>query len=54
MLCNKSDHKKYGFVLGWYLFWDISSFKSEKYDMILLSYHVQDSFINKKYKYFDR
>ena len=30
MLCNKSDHKKYGFVLVLYLFRDISSFKSEK------------------------
>ena len=30
MLWNKSDHKKYGFVLVLYLFRDISSFKSEK------------------------
>ena len=32
MFWNKSDHKKYGFVLVFYLFWDISSFKSEKGD----------------------
>ena len=32
MLCNKSDHKKHGFVLVLYLFRDITSFKSEKGD----------------------
>ena len=37
MLCNKSDHKKYGFNLVLYLFWDISSFKSEKGDTTKLS-----------------
>ena len=37
MLCNKSDHKKYGFVLVLYLFRDISSFKSEKGDTAKLS-----------------
>ena len=37
MFWNKSDHKKYGFVLVLYLFWDISSFKSEKGDNIKLS-----------------
>ena len=37
MLWNKSDHKKYGFVLVLYLFRDISSFKSEKGDNIKLS-----------------
>ena len=52
MLCNKSDHKKYGFVLVLYLFWVISSFKSKK--VIPLSYHVQASFINKKDKYLYR
>ena len=30
MFWNKSDHKKYGFALVLYLFWDISSLKSEK------------------------
>ena len=30
MIWNKSDHKKYDFVLVLYLFPDISSFKSEK------------------------
>ena len=37
MLCNKSDHKKYGFVLVLYLFRDISSFKSKKGDTTKLS-----------------
>ena len=37
MLCNKSDHKKYGFVLVLYLFQGISSFKSEKGDTTKLS-----------------
>ena len=37
MLCNKSDHKKYGFVLVLYLFRDISSFISEKGDAAKLS-----------------
>ena len=37
MFCNKSDHKKYGFVLVLHLFRDISSFKSEKGDNIKLS-----------------
>ena len=37
MLCNKSDHKKYGFVLVLYLFWYISSFKSKKGDTAKLS-----------------
>ena len=37
MLCNKSDQKKYGFVLVLYLFRDISSFKSEKGDTAKLS-----------------
>ena len=32
MFWDKSDHKKYGFVLVLYLFRDISSFKSEKRD----------------------
>ena len=50
MFWNKSDHKKYGFALVLYLFWDISSLKSEK-KVTTLSYHVQASFINKKDKY---
>ena len=37
MFWNKSDHKKYGFILALYLFQDISSFKSEKGDNIKLS-----------------
>ena len=37
MLWNKSDHKKYGFVLVLYLFRDISSLKSEKGDTGKLS-----------------
>ena len=37
MLCNKSDHKKYGFVLVLYLFRDISSMKLEKGDTAKLS-----------------
>ena len=37
MFWNKSDHKKYGFVLVLYLFRDISSFKSEEGDSIRLS-----------------
>ena len=37
MLCNKSDHKKYGFVLVLYLFRDISSMKLEKGDTTKLS-----------------
>ena len=36
MFWNKSDHKKYGFVLVLYLFRDINSFKSEKGDNIKL------------------
>ena len=38
MLCNKSDHKKYGFVLVLYLFRDISSMKLEKGDTAKLSH----------------
>ena len=38
MLYNKSDHKKYEFVLVLYLFWNISSFKSEKGDTAKLSH----------------
>ena len=30
MFWYKSGHERYGFVLFLYLFWDISSFKSEK------------------------
>ena len=45
MLCNKSDHKKYGFVLVLYLFRDINSFKSEKGDTAKLS---RTSFIYKQ------
>ena len=45
MFWNKSDHKKYGFVLVLYLFWDISSFKSEKGDNTKLSH---TSFIYKQ------
>ena len=37
MFWNKSDHKKYGFVLVLYLFRDISSFKSDKGANIKLS-----------------
>ena len=37
MLCNESDHKKYGFVLVLYLFRDISSFKLKKGDTAKLS-----------------
>ena len=37
MVCNKSDHKKYGFVLVLYLFRDISSSRSEKGDTAKLS-----------------
>ena len=37
MFSNKNDCKKYGFVSVLYLFWDISSFKSEKGDNIKLS-----------------
>ena len=37
MLWNKSDHKKYGFVLVLYLYRDISSFKSENGDTANLS-----------------
>ena len=48
MFWNKSNHKKYGFLLVLYLFQDISSFKSEKGDNI--KYHVHVSFINKKDK----
>ena len=47
MFCNKSDHKKYGFVLVLHLFRDISSFKSKKGDHVQ-AYHVQASLINKK------
>ena len=38
MLYNKNDHKKYDFVLVSYLFWNISSFKSEKGDTAKLSH----------------
>ena len=38
MLWNKSDHKKYGFVLVLYLFRDISSFKTERGDTAKLSH----------------
>ena len=48
MLCNKSDHKKYGFVLVLYLFRDISSFKSEKGDTAKLS---RTGFIYKQKRY---
>ena len=37
MLCNKSDHKKYRFVLVLYVFLDISSFNSGKGDTAKLS-----------------
>ena len=37
MFCNKLDYKNYGFALVLYLFWDISSFKSEKDNDIKLS-----------------
>ena len=37
MFWNKSDYKKYGFVLVLYLFRDSSSFKSEKGANIKLS-----------------
>ena len=37
MIWNKSDHKRYGFVLVLYLFRDISSLKSEKRDTAKLS-----------------
>ena len=37
VFCNKSDLKKYGFVLVLYLFRDISSFKSEIDNNIKLS-----------------
>ena len=37
MFCNKIDYKNYGFALVLYLFWDISSFKSEKGNIINLS-----------------
>ena len=37
MFCNKSDHKKYGFVLVLYLFRDISSLKSQKGENIKFS-----------------
>ena len=45
MLYNKSDHKKFGFVLVLYLFRDISSFKLEKVDTAKLSH---TDFIYKK------
>ena len=45
MLYNKSDHKKFGFVLVLYLFRDISSFKSKKVDTAKLS---RTGFIYKK------
>ena len=38
MLYHKNDHKKYDFVLVLYLFWNISSFKSEKGDTAKLSH----------------
>ena len=37
MLCNKINHKKYGFVLVLYLFQDIGSFSLEKGDTSKLS-----------------
>ena len=37
MLYNKSDHKKYVFLLVLHLFRDISSFKSEKGGIAKLS-----------------
>ena len=37
MVLNKSDNKKYGFVLVLYLFRDISSFKLEKGDAAKVS-----------------
>ena len=43
MLCNKSDHKKHGFVL--HLFLDVSSFKSEKGDTAKF---VRTNFIHKQ------
>ena len=43
MFWNKSDHKKYGFLLVLYSFLDISSFKSEKGGNI--KYHVQAFFL---------
>ena len=48
MFWNKSDHKKYGFVLVLYLFRDISSFKSEKGDNTKLSH---TSFIYKQKRF---
>ena len=52
MLCNKSDHKKYGFALVLYLFRVISSFKSEKGDTTKFS---RTGLIYKqKYKYLYR
>ena len=50
MFWNKSDHNKYGFILVFYLFQDISSFKSEKSNDI--KFHGQAYFINKKDEYF--
>ena len=52
MFWNEREHKKYGSLLVLYLFWDISSFKSEKVDKI--KYHVQAPFINKEDKYLYR
>ena len=37
MFWNKSDHKKYGFLLVLYLFMDMCYFKSEKGDNTKLS-----------------
>ena len=38
MFCIKSDHKKYGFTLVFYLLRDISSFKSNLSDTAKLSH----------------
>ena len=48
MLCNKSDPKKYGFVLV--LYFGILVLLNQK-KVIPLSYHIQALFINKKDKY---
>ena len=52
MFWNKSDHKKYGFVLVLYLFGILVLLNQKK--VIPLSYRVQASFINKKDKYLYR
>ena len=48
MLCNKSNHKNYGFILVLNLFRDISSLKSEKGDTAKLS---RTGFIYKQKRY---